>query len=111
MQYFWTEEERKQRHTTDCFEFQKGVHAHHWLEDSLCMEEDLFRELGLSRFFKEHLQQFDYFGVTEVTYEDWEELLEHAYERGGDIAKVFEELEPWAEECFEEQDVFSICGI
>jgi len=112
MKYFWIEAERKKNHTTCCFEFQKGKYSgKHWLEDSICLYEDIFAEMNLYELFSKAIPRFNYFGPTEVTEEQWQIVLEIAHERGGKQEEVILELIPWVDECFGVTDVFTICGI
>ena len=46
MNYFCTESERKASHSTCYLEFQKGKYkGKHWLEDSIFLHDDIFKEL------------------------------------------------------------------
>lgn len=112
MGLFITEAERKEKHTTCCFEFQRGRFQNSfWREDSICLEADIFDELKLFELFKTAVPHFDYYGLTEVSLRDWQALRRLSDKRGGLEEKVILELTPWAEACFKDEEVFTICGI
>lgn len=114
MKYFWTELQRRQKHTSCCFEFRKGAYREedpHWQEDSICLYADIFDELELYPLFRKAVPQFDYCGPTEVTKKQWQALLGIAKEHGGEALQVVMELSQWAEACLREEEVFTILGI
>lgn len=92
MKFFMTEAERKQIHTTCCFEFQQGCfHNVFWAEDSLCLNADIFDKLKLYEIFSKAVPQFNYYGKSEVSPENWRMLQRLAQKRGWFAEK---ELEP-----------------
>lgn len=112
MEYFITESERKELHSTCFFEFQKGrYYDRHWREDSICLHADIFDELKLYELFHKALPYFAYYGLTEVYPENWEELLSLSHDYGGKIEAVISEIVPWVENCFQVEKAFTICGI
>lgn len=112
MTYFITETQRKNKKSTRYFEFQKGAfHNRCWKETSLCLHVNTFDDLQLYDTFAQALPHFDYFGVTEVTPAQYETLKSMALSRGGEIAAVIEELDPWVRTCFQTEKVFTILGI
>ena len=111
MKYFCTETERKASKSTCYFEFQKGHHrGKYWLEDSISIHDDLLSD-EIYQVFVDTIPQFDPFGVTEVTNEQWREMKSKAKAVGGEALVAITELEDWVVKCFEEEDVFTICGI
>lgn len=114
MKYFWTESERKQKHTTCCLEFRKGAYREedpHWQEDSLCLYADLFDELELYPLFQKAVPQFDYYGSTEVSRKQWQALYQLVKECGGRKEQAIAELAPWVSDCLRTEEVFTIFGI
>lgn len=57
------------------------------------------------------IPQFDPFGITEVTKEQWKQVKSRAESVGGEALVAVTEMEDWVVECFEEEEVFTICGI
>ena len=71
----------------------------------------IFDEMNLHELFSEAVPKFDYFGPNAVTKEQWQTLFKLAHECGGAKEEVVLELKSWVEKCFEEYEVFTICGI
>ena len=113
MKYFLTEAERKKRGSTLYFEFQKGkFKGKCWLNDSLCLHADIFDRLKLYGFFSKVMPTFDYYYMSNyVTRDTWALIRSLSKEHGGEIEELIKELTPWANDCFEKYDVFTICGI
>ena len=111
MKYFCTETERKASKSTCYFEFQKGRHkGKHWLKDSISIHDDLLSD-EIYQVFVVAISQFDTFGITEVTKEQWQQVKSRAEAVGGEAIAAITEMEDWVVECFEEEEVFTICGI
>ena len=111
MKYFCTETERKASKSTCYFEFQKGRHkGKHWLKDSISIHDDLLSD-EIYQVFVVAISQFDPFGITEVTKEQWQQVKSRAELVGGEALVAITEMEDWVVECFEEEEVFTICGI
>ena len=111
MQYFCTETERKASKSTCYFEFQKGHHrGKHWLEDSISIHDDLLSD-EIYQVFVDTIPQFDPFGFTEVTKEQWQQVKSRAEAVGGEALVAVMEIEDWIVKCFEKEAVFTICGI
>ena len=112
MNYFCTEQERKESHSTCYLEFQKGEYrGKHWLEDSISLHDDIFYELHLYSLFIRAIPNFDHYGITEVTEYEWETLKKLALEQGEEVQSLIEELSIWVSDCFEIEKIFTICGI
>ncbi len=112
MNYFCTEQERKASHSTCYLEFQKGsFQGECWLSDSISLHIDIFDGLKLYQLFRKAIPEFDFYGITEVTLDEWEKLKEFALEQGEEVQKVIEELSMWVLDCFETEKIFTICGI
>ena len=112
MNYFCTEQERKESHSTCYLEFQKGEYkGKHWLKDSISLHDDIFYELHLYSLFIKAIPNFDHYGITEVTEYEWEILKKLALEQGEEVQSLIEELSIWVSDCFEVEKIFTICGI
>ena len=116
MTYFITEAQRKPTHSTCFFEFQKGTPKKQggdrfWKEDSLLLHMDVFDQLNLYAVFNTILPDFDYYGETTVTIDQYKSLKAAAFAQGGEIAMVFSELDIWATTCFKTESCFTIQGI
>ena len=111
MKYFIDESTRKQRGGSCYFEFQKGESDEVWRDDSILLHVDIFDDMKLYSLFKEGLGSFNYYGITEISAEQWNTLYELALSKGGKTAELFSELHEWAEECFKDNDVMVVSGI
>jgi len=112
MRFFITEEERKRIGSTSFVEFQRGKYdGACWHIDSLCMDEDIFYELKLRRFFSMLLPQFDYFGITQVSCEEFRKLKEASVNYSTDVAACVTELSEWLGPEVEDSVFFTICGM
>ncbi len=112
MKYFCTEIERKKSKSSCYLEFQKGRYANkHWLEDSICLHDDIFEELGLYQVLNSANLKFDHWGITEVSPEQWQQVKIKAEALGGEVLVAVMELDEWVVKCFEKEEVFTICGI
>ena len=112
MKYFWTEQERKEHHTTCCMEFQKGkFDGENWKESPICLHGDAFDDLGFNEIFNKAVNNFDYYGITEINHGDWLKIKALAEKTGGELSEAMKELIPWAEENFKAEEVFTLLGI
>ncbi len=117
MRFFITEDERKKSGSTAFVEFQKGGYdGTCWHIDSVCMDEDLFSDLHLRRFFSAVLPQYDYYGITQVSVSSFEQLKTAAINFSSDVCECLNELESWIKERSEETEadsdiLFTICGM
>lgn len=98
------------------FEFQKGKpkglgRNRFWKEDSILLHMDLFDQLNLFSVFNAALPDFDYYGETTVTADQYEVLKATGFAQGDEIAKLFLELDIWVTECFKTESCFTIQGI
>lgn len=70
----------------------------------------IWDSLSLTELFTKALPNFSYYGLTEVSPDDFKKLKELS--KGSEQwENVISQLSPWAEECFENNTVFTICGI
>ena len=112
MRFFITEEERKSTGNTAFIEFQKGEYdGCCWHIDSICMDEDLFGELHLRRFFSMVLPQFDYYGITQVSLAEFEKLKTTSVNYSADVCACIKELDEWLGEKSDSEVLFTICGM
>lgn len=70
----------------------------------------MWDSLGLTELFTKALPNFSYYGLTEVSPVDFERLKELS-KSSEQWENVISQLSPWAEECFKNNTVFTICGI
>ena len=111
MKYFVNEMERNASGSTCYFEFQKGrYHGKCWQKDSISIHMDIFDETHLHDLFSS-VVNFDYFGLTEITIDEWNTLVDKAHSIGGKIEEIISEIIPWAEDNYKKESVFTICGI
>ena len=112
MFFFITEEERKKSKSTCYFEFQKGkYHGKCWENGSVSIRDSLWDEYELSDLFEKAVPDFDYFGVTEISPEQWENILKICEKEKPKGACVIDDVREWVEECFKEFGCFAICGM
>ena len=111
LKYFLDEVQQKTTGSTCYFEFQKGKFKNKfWLNDSLYLHADIFDSLMLFDLFSNSMEDFYYYGPTEVNKQAWENLAAKSAENEHWKA-VMKELNPWAEECFAKYNCFTVCGI
>ena len=112
MKYFVDERGRKASHSSCYFEFQRGrYHDRCWLDDSISISNTVWDELRLSELFGTVLPTFDYFGINVVTREQWERIVEISQKSNLLWSEVIAEVTSWVEQCFEENEVFSVLGM
>lgn len=97
----------------DVFEFMKGqLDRTHWLEDSIYLTEETLEETKLVDVLTLTLKNFNYYGPTEVTEEDWCIIKQTVNESNCEITKqLVIHIDKWTEECFISHSCFTICGI
>ena len=112
MKYFITEEQRKASDSTCYMEFMKGYYNDKcWLEDSINIDAFLWDNLDLSKLIHSVNKDFDYYDLTVITKEQWQEITRISNETSGKWKEVIDEATPWVEECFREFEVFTISGM
>ena len=99
----------RQRHGSCYFEFQRGIfQGVYWKDTSLYLDADDFDRLYLYKVFP---PEFQYYGETVITKPQWHQILLTAQNVGGEVKTVIDELDLWAQECFQTESVFTILGI
>ena len=112
MKYFVTEDERKAARSTCYFEFQKGCHSGEcWLPDSINIPDIQWDAFRLEELIRRAGVDFDYFGPTMITREQWNEIVRISREGEAVWEEVVAEAAPWVSECFQEYDRFTIMGM
>lgn len=112
MKYFIGEEERQNSGSTCFIEFQKGNYENEvWHIDSLCMDEELFYDLKLRKLFSSVLPQFDYFGITQVSSEQFSKVKDAAVNFSPETRECISELSEWLENSKNEGVLFTIVGM
>lgn len=97
-----------------CFEFQKGdyfIEENHWLESSLFVNEDIVNALNLGALFCKAIPNFNYYGPTKVTQEQWLAVKKISESMTFQIRNIIDEIDEWVQTCFLSDACFSICGI
>lgn len=115
MRYFITEQQRKKTKSTCYHEFFQGIwdmdRDGHWNENSLMIHDDIFCEIGLDNLIAEANAQYDYFGETRLTQEQWEYIVAKAAAIGGELENAIGEITPWAMDCYKENSIITILGM
>lgn len=115
MKYFVDEVKRKASHSTCYFEFQKGYyHDACWLKDSISLSDTMWDEYHLSDLLGAVIKEFDYYGITTITKEQWDEIVKLSLESKQSEPvrnEIITEAAPWVNECLKEYDVFTILGM
>lgn len=112
LKYFVSEEERKASHSTCYFEFQQGYyHGQCWLSNSLCISDTLWDKFDLSKLFERVIGEFDYYGTTVVTKEQWYDIVKISQDSHSSWCEIITEAIPWADRCLKVHEVFTILGI
>lgn len=84
----------------------------HWHADSLYLYDEIFNVFDLcTNLFVKVIPNYAHWGVTEVTRDDRNRIVEISCELGGEIAELIEELRPWSEKNFKNNEIFTIRGI
>ena len=98
-----------QRHGSCYFEFQRGIfQGVYWKDTSLYLDADDFDRLHLYKIFP---PEFRYYGETVITKPQWHQIHFTAQNLGGEVKAIMDEIDLWAQECFQTESVFTILGI
>ncbi len=92
------------------FEFQRGEYKKPWLPDSVYIDDEICAYIGLTRILMKVVPDFDPYGITRVTGEDWQRVRELAADRQ-DAAEAVAEIEWWTKKALDEEGFFTVCGI
>lgn len=112
MKFFINEEQRKNSHSTCYLEFQKGYYQDVcWLNTSISINDVLWDEYQVSKLILEVVPEFDFYGLTVITKEQWDSIVMKSQKEGCICKEIIAEAIPWATKCFETNDVFTILGI
>jgi len=112
MSYFINEKERKASHSTCYLEFQEGLyHGSCWLDSSICISDEIWGKYQMSKLILRVVPDFDFYGLTIITKEQWLAIVENCKKEDCICKAVIQEAIPWVNKCFENNDVFTICGI
>ena len=109
--YFVDENQRKASQSTSYFEFQKGHYTTCWCENSINICTWVWDEYEMSGLIRQVIKDFDYYGITEVTKKQWNRLVELSKATSAKAEPILMEAASWAEECFKENEVFTIIGM
>lgn len=103
--------ENNDRTGSNYFEFQKGDKNSCWHEDSLLLHESIMNKFEIFPLFKAIIPNADYYGKTKVYRSQWEQVYTLINDDKVYVRELFEELKIWVDECFKENDYFSIIGM
>ena len=112
MEYFMTEQQRKQHGGSCYFEFQKGQKNKKykpvfWQEDSLLLCMDIADDLKIYKI----IPNFQYYGITVIDKSTWNVIQQSAKQESNAIQELIAELTPWVEDNFKKFDYFVILGV
>ncbi|MDE6708214.1 MAG: hypothetical protein K2K06_09305 [Oscillospiraceae bacterium] len=112
MEYFITEQQRKQHGGSCYFEFQKGQKNKKykpvfWQEDSLLLYMDIADNLKIYKI----IPDFQYYGITIIDNAKWHIIQQSAKQESNAIQELITELAPWVEDNFKKFDYFVILGV
>lgn len=71
-------------------------------KDSMSIHMDIFDETHLHDLFSS-VVNFDYFGLTEITIDEWNTLVDKAHSIGGKIEEIISEIIPWVEDNYKKR--------
>ena len=112
MKYFVNDEQRKNSHSSGYLEFQEGrFHDKCWLDTSINISDDLWDEYHVSDLILEVVPEFDFYGMTVITKEQWEHIAAKSQTEQCTCKEILAEAIPWVKNCFEANDVFTILGL
>ncbi len=115
MKYFLTEDERKLTNSTCYHEFFRGKWndktCKFWNQDSINIHDDVMYNLKFDTLIMRVIKDYDPFGETIITQEQWTMMCEKAETIGGELVEAILEITPWIEETFNKHRVFTILGI
>lgn len=112
MKYFVDETERKASGSTCYLEWQKGYHHDEcWLSDSINIDGYLWDKAALTQFMHQVIKSFDYYDSNVISKKQWEEIVTLSQTANLLCKDIITEAIPWVTECFEEYEVFTICGL
>ena len=102
----------KDRDGTCYHEFYKGKwkYCDYWHKDSICIDDDDMSE-RLVEIIRKYVPDYDYFGETEITFLQWQQIKHDALEVSDEAAEIVKQAEPWVEENFKEHKVFTLLGV
>ena len=97
------------------YEFHMGAwgmgNNHFWKEDSICISDDDFVYTGFEEIVADVVEEYDPYGNTPVTNEQWELIVQKAEIIGGNVWVAVNEAKEWATQNFQHHQVFTILGM
>ncbi len=101
-----------------CHDFYKGKYDDYDHEKNLNLSECVYfddymlEDTLLHKAFKACLQDYDYYGITEVRPHEWTAIHEYAKTHLEPIAvEALNEIDYWVQEAFETEGLFTIRGV
>lgn len=103
----------KDRSGSCYFEFYKGKwdEKTFWKEDSICIDDDDLFECDFIDILIKHVPNYDPFGETEITKNQWEQIKEDCILGGGKSAAIVKEADKWVEDNYSKHSIFTILGL
>ncbi len=81
-------------------------------EDAMCFDDYMMEDTLMYKAFREVLQDYDYYGITEVRPKEWALICKYVDANLGNEAKIaIAEIENWTKKVFEKHELFTIVGI
>lgn len=111
MKYFVTDSERK---STNYHEFFKGKWDGEtfWKEDSISLDDNvLYENKGFEDALCKVVPEFDPFGETEISQEQWEMIGKAIPKDDANSIEMFQEADEWLKEVFATFGCFTILGL
>jgi hypothetical protein len=94
------------------FELQKGKFTDkYWLANSIWLSDDILDSMNLYQVFAEVVPEFDYYGITEIDKEQWEQVKLVADRSGGVGKDIITEIDSWASSVLPAESVITVLGI
>lgn len=104
----------KDRNGTCYHEFYKGKwdKKTNWKHDSLYLDDDVLScNIGFVEAIREVIFDYDLYGVTEISVEQWDEIGKFIINKDSNSIALYQELNKWLEKVFQEHDCFTVLGI
>lgn len=82
-----------------------------WHKDSICITDHDWTATGFEALVADVVEEYDRYGYTVVTHEQWSVILQRAEASGGELWLAVSEAANWAKINFCRHKVFTILGI
>ena len=112
--FFVNENEREASGHTCYLSFIKGHfnNKYGWFPDAMNITEDNWMVANIEYLIEKVIKkEFDYYGINEISREQWDEIVEKSETDRYASKEAIDEIKPWVEECFKEYNAFYIQGL